>query len=66
MPLSSYTAQFILFADYTRLLFKRKNLSSLTSNVNSEITKMSHWISANKRSLNIGKQCMFFQNTQTN
>ena len=65
MPLSSHTAQFILFADDTSLLFKSKDLSSLTINVNSELTKISHWISANKLSLNIGKtKCMLFQNTQ--
>ena len=39
MPLSSHTAQFILFADDTNLLFKSKNLSSLIINVNSELTK---------------------------
>ena len=53
MPLSSHTAQFILFADDTSLLFKSKDLSSLTINVNSEL------------SLNIEKtKCMLFQNTQ--
>ena len=36
MPLSKHTAQFILFADDTSLLFKSKDLSSLTINVNSE------------------------------
>ena len=62
MPLSSHTAQFILFADYTNLLFTSKDLSSLTINVNSQLTKISHWISANKRSLNTGKtKCVFFK-----
>ena len=57
MPLSSHTAQFILFADDTSLLFKSKYLGSLT--------KISHWISANKLSPNIDKtKCMLFQNTQ--
>ena len=65
MPLSSHTAQFILFSDDISLLFKSKDLSSLTINVNSELIKMSHWISANNLSLNIGKtKCMLFQNTQ--
>ena len=48
MPLSPHTAQFILFADNTNLLFKSKDLSSLIINVNSELTNISHWISANK------------------
>ena len=65
MPLPSHTAQFILFADDTSLLFKSKNISSLTINVNSELTKISHCISANKHSLNISKiRCMLFQNSQ--
>ena len=65
MPLSSHTAQFILFADDTNLLFKSKDLSSLINNFNSELTTISHWISANKLPLNIGKtKCMLFQNTQ--
>ena len=39
--------------------------SSLTINVNSELTQISHWINANKLSLNIGKtKCMLFQNTK--
>ena len=38
---------------------------SLQYYVNSEVTKMSHWISVNKLSLNIGKtKRMLFQNTQ--
>ena len=48
MPLSSHTAQFIPFSDDTSLLFKSKDLGSLTINVNSELTNISHWISANK------------------
>ena len=65
MPLSSHRAHFILFADDTSLFFKSKDLSSLTIKLNSELTTISHWISANKLSLNIGKtKCMLFQNTQ--
>ena len=65
MPLSSHIAQFILFADDTSVLFKSNDLSSLTVNVNSELIKHSHWISANKLSLNISNtKCMLFQNTQ--
>ena len=65
MPLSSHTAQLILFADDTSLLFKSKDLNNLTINVNSELIKIYHWISANKLSLNIGKtKCMLFQNTK--
>jgi hypothetical protein len=52
IPLSSHTAQFVLFAKDTSLLFKSKDLRSLTSSVNSELTEISHWISANKLSLN--------------
>ena len=42
MLLSSHTAPFILFADDTSILFKSKDLSSLTINVNSELTKNFH------------------------
>jgi hypothetical protein len=52
IPLSSHTAQFVLFAKDTSLLFKSKDLRSLTISVNSELTEISHWISANKLSLN--------------
>ena len=48
MPLSSHTAQCILFADDTSLLFKSKDLSRLTINVNFELIKNSHWICVNK------------------
>ena len=40
MPLSSHTAQLILIADDTSLLFKSKDLSNLTINVNSELIKI--------------------------
>ena len=65
MPFSSHTAEFILFADDTSLLFKSKDLSSLTINVKLTHKNSSHWISANTLSLNIGKtKCMLFQNSQ--
>ena len=52
---SSDKLNFFLFADDTTLLFAHKNLKVLEQVINSELTKVSEWLIANKLSLNIKK-----------
>ena len=47
--------KFYLFADDTNLLYADKNLKSLESTVNNELSKVYAWLIANKLSLNIKK-----------
>ena len=47
--------KFYLFADDTNLLYADKNLKSLESKVNNELSKVYTWLTANKLSLNIKK-----------
>ena len=44
-----------LFADDTNLFYADKNLKSLESTVNNELSKVYTWLTANKLSLNISK-----------
>ena len=46
---------FYLFADDTNLLYADKNLKSLETVVNCELSKVVGWLIANKLSLNIKK-----------
>ena len=52
---SSDKLKFYLFADDTNLLYADKNLKSLESTVNAEISRVYNWLIANKLSLNIRK-----------
>ena len=52
---SSDKLKFHLFADDTNLLYADKNLKSLETVVNTELTKIHNWLTANKLSLNIKK-----------
>ena len=52
---SSNKLNFFLFADDTNLLYAHKNLKSLEIAVNSELLKLSDWLTANKLTLNIKK-----------
>jgi hypothetical protein len=47
--------EFILFADDTNLLYSHENVSTLTSVINIELSKISDWLQSNKLSLNIKK-----------
>ena len=47
--------KFYLFADDTNLLYADKNLKSLESTVNNELSKVYIWLITNKLSLNIKK-----------
>ena len=47
--------KFHLFVDGTNLLYADKNLKSLESTVNNELSKVYAWLIANKLSLNIKK-----------
>ena len=52
---SSDKLKFYLFADNTNLLSADKNLKSLESIFNAEISRVYNWLIANKLSLNIKK-----------
>ena len=47
--------EFYLFADDTNLLYADKNLKSLETTMNLELSKVCEWLTANKLSLNIKK-----------
>ena len=53
--LSSKLLHFILFADDTNLFFSHKNLKTLFSKMNAELSKINEWFKANKLSLNVTK-----------
>ena len=46
---------FYLFADDTSIIYANNNLRTLESTVNSQLTKVSEWLKANKLTLNIKK-----------
>ena len=52
---SSPLLSFTLFADDTNIFYSHKNFDTLTSTLNSEISKVSQWFTCNKLSLNIAK-----------
>jgi len=45
----------ILFADDTTLFHSSNNLTQLTKDMNTELTKVVHWLNANRLSLNVEK-----------
>ena len=51
---------FILFADDTNLFYSCKSLSDLITITNHELIKVSQWFRANKLSLNVKKQILFY------
>ena len=51
----SSTLTFFLFADDTSVFFSHKNQNDLENILNTELEKLSDWLSANKLSLNVGK-----------
>ncbi len=55
MPISSKVLKFHLFADDTSIFFSHKDLNSLESTLNKELTGVSDWLSANRLTLNIDK-----------
>jgi len=46
---------FILFADDTNLFMSDSNVNKLLNNINTELSKVSDWLCANKLSLNVNK-----------
>ena len=53
--LSSNILKFTLFADDTSLFYSHKNKSEATNILNTELSKICQWLSANKLSLNVKK-----------
>ena len=53
--MSSDVFKFILFADDTSLFYSHKDQNEATKIMNKELSKISHWLAANKLSLNVGK-----------
>ena len=61
---SSKTLSFILFADDSNLFISHRDPLVLLRTLNSELIEVSHWITANKLSLNIAKsKFMIFSNS---
>jgi hypothetical protein len=57
---SSKLFKFTLFADDTSLYYSCKNTNNLESLMNTELSKISDWLSANKLSLNVGKSKLLY------
>ena len=58
----SNVLEFIFFADDTNIFFSHKDINSLFTNFNLEMTKLSDWGRANKLSINSKKSTfMIFQ-----
>jgi hypothetical protein len=53
--MSSSVFKFILFADDTTLFYSHKNKHDALEILNSELSKISQWLAANKLSLNVSK-----------
>ena len=65
--ISSEIAKFIMFADDTNLFFKHKNLHTLYTIINDELSKISAWFKLNKLSLHIKKtNYIIFQSSTKN
>ena len=58
LPNSSKILNFTMFADDTNLYFSHKNIKTLFTSVNRELTNIQEWFNANKLSLNI-KKCHY-------
>ena len=55
---------FVLFADDTSTSLSGKNLSHIEDTYNTELQKVSHWLTANKLSLNVSKSNMILLRPQ--
>jgi hypothetical protein len=65
--MSSDVFKFILFADDTSLFYSHKNKNEATDILNTELSKISQWLAANKLSLNVGKsKLLIFTNQKSN
>ena len=64
--MSSDVFKFILFADDTSLFYSHKNKKDATDILNTELSKISQWLAANKLSLNVGKsKLLIFSNQKS-
>ena len=64
---SSKLFNFTLFADDTSLYYSCKNTNNLENIINSELAKISDWLSANRLSLNVAKsKLLYFTNKNRN
>ena len=61
---SSNSFNFTLFADDTSLYYSCKNTKNLEIIINTELSKISDWLSANKLSLNISKSKPLYYTTK--
>lgn len=57
---SSNIFKFTLFADDTSLYYSCKNTTNLEPVINTELSKISEWLAANRLSLNVGKSKLLF------
>ena len=65
--LSSKLFRFTLFADDTSLYYSCKNTRNLEGIINTELAKISDWLSANRLSLNVSKsKLLYFTNKNRN
>ena len=65
--LSSDVFKYILFADDTSLFYSHKNKKEASKIINSELTKITQWLAANKLSLNVSKsKLLVFSNKRNN
>jgi hypothetical protein len=64
--MSSDVFKFILFADDTSLFYSHKNKEKAIQIMNTELSKISQWLAANKLSLNVGKsKLLIFTNQKS-
>ena len=64
---SSKLFKFTLFADDTSLYYSCKNTNNLELTINTELSRISDWLSANKLSLNVGKsKLLYYTNKNRN
>ena len=52
--------EFLLFADDTSLFYKHKDVKTMETTFNEELTRVSDWLKANKLSLNVEKSKVLF------
>jgi hypothetical protein len=66
LPRSLTVKDPISFADDTTLTYLNKNILDLTSNINSDLSKLNDWLAANKLTMNVQKtNYIFFQRQNT-
>ena len=64
--MSSEVFKFTLFADDTSLFYSHKNQHDAVPILNAELSNISHWLAANKLSLNVGKsKLLIFTNQKS-